>query len=160
MLGLQYAETEDPLHGFNIAIPQFVKEELNIWIDYIQNDPGPADDGWEADPDGGSGYTAPDYWVNILKTGNLLSEMAFAGDTATTPRVVNATDYICRHWNDPNDDPGWRPNNYHAMYTTMKGLTSLDIHDICGYDWQAEFEDAIVAQHIEKGQSPTRRRRK
>ncbi len=97
------AETEDPLHGFNIAIPQFVKDELNIWIDYIQNDPGPADDGWEADPDGGSGYTAPDEWVNILKTGNLPSEMAFVGDTATTPRVVNAT-YICRHWND-HDDP-------------------------------------------------------
>ena len=65
--------------------------------------------------------------------------------------MVNATDYICRHWNDPNDDPGWRPNNYHAMYTTMKGLTSLDIHDICGYDWQAEFEDAIVAQQNDNG---------
>jgi len=151
VLGLQYAETEDPLHGFNIAIPQFVKDELNIWIDYIQNDPGPADDGAEADPDGGSGYTAPNNWVNILKTGNLLSEMAFVGDSATTPRVVNATDYICRHWNDPNDDPGWRPNNYHAMYTTMKGLTSLDIHEICGYDWQTEFEDAIVSQQNADG---------
>ncbi|MCW7078387.1 MAG: hypothetical protein OCU22_04575, partial [Canidatus Methanoxibalbensis ujae] len=38
-----------------------------------------------------------------------------------------------------------------AMYTTMKGLTSLDIHDICGYDWQAEFEDAIVAQQNDNG---------
>ena len=88
--------------------------------------------------------------MNILKTGNLPSEIAFVGDTATTPRVVNAT-YICRHWNDPNDDPGWRPNNYHAMYTTMKGLTSLDIHEICGYDWQAEFKDTIVAQQNANG---------
>jgi len=65
--------------------------------------------------------------------------------------VINASDYICRHWNDPNDDPGWRPNNYHAMYTTMKGFVSLDIHETCGYDWQTEFEDAIVAQQNADG---------
>ena len=142
VLGLQYAETEDPLQGFNIDIPKFVKDELKIWIDYIQNDPGPA-----GDPnDGGSGYTAPDDWVNILKTGNLLKQMAFVGDTKNTPRVINANDYICRHWMDDNGDPGWRPNNYHAMYTAMKGFVSLDIHDTCGHDWQADFEAAIVAQ--------------
>ncbi|NMX21003.1 hypothetical protein C5S30_00900 [ANME-1 cluster archaeon GoMg4] len=151
VLGLRYAETEDPLQGFNIAIPQFVKDELNIWIDYIQNDPGPADDGGEVDPDGGSGYTAPDDWVNILKTGNLLHEMAFVGDTKDTPRVINASDYICRHWNDTNDDSGWRPNNYHAMYTTMKGFVSLDIHKTCGHDWQADYEDAIVDQQNPSG---------
>ena len=46
------AETEDPLHGFNIAIPQFVKDELNIWIDYITTPAQfmKADDGEEADP--------------------------------------------------------------------------------------------------------------
>lgn len=151
VLGLQYAETEDPLQGFNIDIPKFVKDELNIWINYIQNDPGPADDGGEADPDGGSGYDAPDGWVNILKTGNLLKQMAFFGDTKDTQRVQNANDYICRHWNDLNVDPGWRPNNYHAMYTTMKGFVSLDIHETCGHDWQADFEDAIVAQQNADG---------
>jgi len=149
VLGLQYAETKDPLQGFNIPIPQFVKDELNIWIDYIQCKPGKP--GYDPALDGGSGYTAPCEWVNILKTGNLLKEMAFVGDTKDTPRVQNANDYICRHWMDDNDDPGWRPNNYHAMYTTMKGFVSLDIHETCGYDWQAEFEDAIVAQQNPDG---------
>lgn len=156
VLGLQYTELpKNPEHpelaGFGIPIPQFVKDELEIWIDYIQNDPGPADDGVEVDPDGGSGYTIPSDWVNILKTGNLLKEMAFVGDTKNTQRVQNANDYICRHWNDPNADPGWRPNNYHAMYTTMKGFVSLDIHTTCGHDWQADFEDAIVAQQNPNG---------
>ena len=44
------AETEDPLHGFNIAIPQFVKDELNIWIDTTPAQFMKADDGEEADP--------------------------------------------------------------------------------------------------------------
>ena len=52
MLGLQYAETEDPLHGFNITIPQFVKDGLNIWMDYITTPVQfmKADDGEKADP--------------------------------------------------------------------------------------------------------------
>ena len=139
VLGLQDAQ-----ECFQIPIPQCVKDELNIWIDYIQcKTPG--------DDYGGSGYTAPCSWVNILKTGNLLKEMAFVGDTKDTPRVQNASDYICRHWNDTNDDPGWRPNNYHAMYTTMKGYVSLGIHETCGIDWQAEFEEAIVDQQNPDG---------
>ncbi|MDI6885632.1 MAG: hypothetical protein QMD22_04660 [archaeon] len=111
VLGLQYAEAPKPE---GLTIPQFVKTELNIWIDYIQCKEGVPCTGF-----GGSGYGSPCSWVNILKTGNLLKEMAFVGDTATTPRVVNATAYLCCHWNE-TADPGWRPNHYQAMYTTMK----------------------------------------
>ena len=49
-LGLDYAE------DFGCTVPQWVKDELNLWIDTIQNDPGPGDDGGELTPDGGSMY--------------------------------------------------------------------------------------------------------
>ncbi|MGB7533691.1 MAG: hypothetical protein WA977_12055 [Halobacteriota archaeon] len=65
-LALGYAETSECA----LTVPNFVYDELDIWIDYIQNDV-------DGDPnDGGSGYSAPDSWVNIYKTGNLLFEMA------------------------------------------------------------------------------------
>jgi len=83
--------------------------ELNIWIDYIQNDvDGDIDDG-------GSGYEAPWDWVNILKTGNLLQQMSLVGDTTATPRVQAAVDYMETHWNDANQDPGWKGG---LWYTT------------------------------------------
>lgn len=154
--GLGFAES--PTYGFSATIPDFVKTELSDhWINYIQCNPG--DPRYTADYDGGSGYSSPCSWVNILKTGHLLYEMAFVGDNATTPRVINATNYLVRHWNDTNTDPGWRGNpaspwywyriaNYHATFNVMKGLCALDIHEIDGIDWQADFEQVIVAQQV------------
>jgi hypothetical protein len=126
------------------VIPDFVKDELNIWIDYIQNDVNGDTD------DGGSGYEHPDSWVNILKTGNLLFEMAFVGDTADTPRVMDALDYIERHWNDMDPDPGWRgdPPHKQAIYCMMKGLESLSIDTIVvggmDVDWFDEISTVLV----------------
>jgi len=162
VLGLAYAEaaTIDGKTGFACTIPAFVRSELNIWIDYIQNDV-------DGDTnDGGSGYSAPGQWVNILETGNLLFEMAFYGDTAATPRVQDAVDYLVRHWNDANQDPGWKgqadpltppfspPASYQAMYTTMKGLEILGIAVIDGIDWQADFANVLVAQQNADGSWP------
>ena len=157
-LGLAYAEASAP-YGFALTIPVFVKSELNIWIDYIQNDPGPLDDGGETDPDGGSGYTDPNFNVNILKTGHLLCEMAFVGDTRATQRVTDAVDYVVRHWNDANVDPGWVGSpaenaSYQAMYTTMTGLEALGIDEIDGIDWLDEFSDVLVAQQNPDGSLP------
>ena len=149
--------------GFGITIPPFVKAELNNWIGYIQCKPG--DSNHTAAKDGGSGYQhesgggGPCNWVNILKTGNLLNEMAFVGDTKDTPRVVNATNYLVMHWADPNFSPGWKgaPNataNNHAMFSTMKGLVSLDIHELDGIDWQSDFEEVLLAQQNDDGSWP------
>ena len=164
VLGLAYAEasTIDSKTGFGCTIPAFVRSELNIWIDYIQNDVGVGDPA----NDGGSGYTHPDEMVNILKTGSLLFEMAFYGDTEGTLRVQDAIDYLVRHWNDANDDPGWKgqldpltppfspPASYQAMYATMKGLEMLGIAEIDGIDWQADFADVLVAQQNLDGSWP------
>jgi len=158
VLGLAYAEAPPPC-GFALTIPAFAKSELNVWIDYIQNDPGPSDDDGEVDPDGGSGYSAPNDWVNILKTGHLLCEMVFVGDTRTTQRVVDAVDYVVRHWNDTDVDLGWKGSpaenaSYQAMYTTMAGLEALGIDGIDGIDWFDEFSDVLVAQQNPDGSWP------
>ncbi len=140
--GLGFAQT--PIYGFSVTIPQFVLDELNIWIDYIQNDVnGDANDG-------GSGYDSPNYWVNILKTGHLLYEMYLVGDDMTSPRVKAAVDYIARHWNDPNDEPGWRSNggasNYHAIFNMVKGFGALGFKTVDGHDWYQEFAQAICEE--------------
>ena len=166
-LGLDYAEE------FGCTVPQWVKDELNLWIDTIQNDLGPADDGGELTPDGGSMYreypgdwSSP--WVNILKTGNLIQQMAFYGDDPSVGRVQDAIDYLERHWRDNNIDPGWgyslSVSAYQAMFTTMKGLETMgvDILDTDGdgnrdNNWfnqeppvspAQDFASVLVAQQI------------
>jgi hypothetical protein len=139
-LGLGFAEAAPPF-GFGLTTPQFVKDELSLWIDAIQ-DPvnGDADDG-------GSYYTPYGGWVNILKTGNLLYEMGLVGDTADSTRVQDAVDYIERHWLDPVDI-GWLDHRQ-AMFTMMKGLESLGIEllDLDGVEPLDEWFP-IVAQHL------------
>lgn len=153
-LGLAYAES--PAYKFECTIPAFVRSELNIWIEHIQNDPGPADDGWCDDPDGGSGYSFPDEWVNILKTGTLLQQMAFYGDPVDATRAQDAVDYIVRHWDDPNPDPGWRgePASYQATFMVMKGLESFAIDEINDIDWFDEISDVLVEQQNDDGSWP------
>jgi hypothetical protein len=109
--------------------------------------------------DGGSGYSSPTSWVNILKTGNLLTELAFVGDPTSSSRVGAAIDYIERHWNDANNDPGWRgsPASYLAMYAVVKGLDAYGITtlDVGGsVDWFDEMADVLIAQQNVDGSWP------
>ena len=148
-LGLGFAGAAPPF-GFGITAPQFVYDELNIWIGAIQ-------DPVNGDPNDGGSYYEPGSvsWVNILKTGNLLYEMGLVGDTADTPRVQDAIDYIERTWFNPNVDPGWM-NHRQAMFTMMKGLESLGIELLdLDDDGTAETEwFPIVAQHLIDTQNP------
>jgi hypothetical protein len=151
-LGLSYAEASPP-YGFDLVIPGFVRTQLSNWINYIQNTGGGSDDG-------GSGYSGPNSWVNILKTGHLLSQMALVGDTQATPRVQRAVAYIARHWNDANYDPGWR-NSYQTCFTTMKGFHALGITliDVNGdltpeTDWYDEMSTMIVNTQNSDGSWP------
>jgi len=151
-LGLSYAEASPP-YGFDLVIPGFVRTELNNWINYIQNTGGGSNDG-------GSGYTGPNSWVNILKTGHLLCQMTLVGDTQATPRVQRAVAYIARHWNDANTDPGWR-DSYQSCFTAMKGFQSLGITliDVDGdltpeTDWYDEMSTMIVNNQNQDGSWP------
>ncbi len=129
--GLGYAES--PRYGFLCSIPQFVKDELKIWIDYIQIDGG--------DDDGGSGYTSPSS-ANILRTGNLVFQMTFAEITPEDPNFQRALAYIGRKWSS-----GWS-GDCQAMYCTANGLWYSDINTIVvdgnERDWYADFADNLV----------------
>lgn len=168
VFGLRAAES--PLYGFESTIPEFVKSELSIWIDFIQCK-GACPEGTEAEPCyGGSGYqvsTGPCARVNALKAGHLLYQMAFVGDTVETPRVNDALAYLESHWDDPNDSPGWRAGavvapgcfpregtSYQATFNIMKGLVALGIHEIYGIDWQRDFENALIPEQMEDGSWP------
>lgn len=116
VLGLAYGQYEK---GFNCTVPDWVRTELEVWIDHIQCVAAGNDCG-------GSGYDESDDNVNELKTGNLIFEMTFVGDAPSVPRFEKAMGYIDRHWRDSNTNPGWgyrvSPADYQAMYTLMKGL--------------------------------------
>jgi hypothetical protein len=148
VLGLAMAET------WGVIIPPFVRSELNIWIDYIQND-----------ANGGSGYTAPNEWVNVAKTGALLIEQAFYGDTIASQRTRDAIEYISKNWNVPSDGQGIAMNkgNYYAMYAVMKGFEMLGVqyisplNDPSGLDWFADYADWLVSHQNPDGSwSPDR----
>jgi hypothetical protein len=163
-LGIAFAE-DTP---FSCVVPDWVRQELNIYIDYIQNDVNGDTN------DGGSGYDGPDNWVNILKTGNLIFEMAFYGDTPDTPRVQDAVDYLERHWQDPNVNPGWGYSlpaaDYQAKFLVEKGLTYMGIKELDTdgdgdkEDWfnqeppaipPQDFASVIVQQQLPSGAWPT-----
>lgn len=155
-LGLGYAQAPPPF-GFSLTIPPFVKSELSIWIDVIQDDVN-------GDPnDGGSWYDPSSASPNILKTGNLLYEMGLVGDDLSTQRVKDAIDYIERQWN--NADP-WGPghmwkNHRQAMFALMKGLESmgivyldLDNDTIPEHDWFAEVSEHLLNTQMLNGSWP------
>ena len=143
VIGMESAEVN--FGGGGLSVPQFVKDELNLWIDYIQNDSS-----------GGSGYTAPWDWVNIAKTGGLLCEMKFFGDTTASIRAQNAVEYIYNNWD--SDGEHFPTNSYYAFYSVMKGLRLLGIqtihpiNDSSGFDW---YGDPVrgYAHHIVNDQA-------
>jgi hypothetical protein len=151
-LGLGYAQAA------GITVPQFVKTELSVWIDVIQDDVnGDADDG-------GSWYDPSWATVNTYKTGNLLYEMGLVGDTASTPRVQDAVDYIERQWDGTDSywcgTGQWR-NHRQAMFAMMKGLESLGIQmlDLDGdgvaeTDWFDEVATHLIATQTDDGSWP------
>ncbi len=126
-----------PPYGFELIIPEFVKVNLNLWIDAIQDDV-------DGDTYDGGSWWIPTarFWVNIFKTGKLLYEMAMVGDSVETQRVRDAIDYIERHWTDPGHykfATGWRGDNQ-TMFAMMEGFESLGIDRI-------DLDDDGVPEH-------------
>lgn len=140
-----------------ISIPPSVLPLLNIFI-------GNAQIADSSSPYfGGSLYNTCEteetsWWVNILKTGHLLYEMALVGDSISTARVQNAVGYIQDHWSETgeHDDVGgvsvgWM-DSYQSMFTMMKGLESFNISLIdtnddgnADDDWFDQVSDVLVA---------------
>jgi len=148
-MALGFAAAPAP-YGMGLTIPAFVFTEMAYWVAFIQN------------TDGGSGYQLPNSWVNVLKTGNLLQQMAMIGYTVNTPQTQAAIDYIQNHWNDANQDPGWGKTgsvNYQATFTIMKGFRSMGIEFIDTgsgpFSWYDEMADRIVNTQDSAGWWPS-----
>jgi hypothetical protein len=135
VLGLVAAEQ------WGIFAPSFVKTELRIWTNYIQN------------ANGGSGYDSPGYLVNESKTGGLLVQMHYLGDDATTPRAQAALGYLNTTWNSPLNF--WDGNRGHpyAMFSIFKGLELTGVATIPNApatpetpagDWFGDYADLLV----------------
>ncbi|MBN1556452.1 MAG: PEP-CTERM sorting domain-containing protein [Phycisphaerae bacterium] len=111
-MGMLQAEQE-----LGVIVPQFVKEELTYWIDYIQyRNPG-------HQLDGSSGFTTPTYLNNPSKTGGMLVEMVLAGYDLSDDNVQAAIGYLNREWPTAayNTFYGHYGDPY-AMIQTLKGL--------------------------------------
>jgi hypothetical protein len=148
VLGLAYAI------DLGCSLPQWVRTELGDYVVDIQ-DPVDGDaNGW----DGGSWYDhyrpTSSLAPNILKTGNLIFEMALSG---VTGGVNDALDYLERHWGDDggaNQPPGWRDRpgvpyqQYQAMFTMMKGLeyAGITTFGTPAIDWYADISAEILAE--------------
>lgn len=110
VVGMLYAQTVP-----GITVPQFVKDELKLWIDYIQH------------PSGGSGYDSPSSYLNESKTGGLLLEMVFAGydgyKAGDTLGKQEALNYLDNNWQSTPSGT-WYGNFLHpyAMWGIYKGL--------------------------------------
>ncbi|UCE08282.1 MAG: T9SS type A sorting domain-containing protein, partial [bacterium] len=141
VLALRYAE------AIGAEIPPVLKDRLNVWIDYIQHD-----------ENGGSGYTEPDSpedGQNLLRTGNLLFQLAFLGDDLGSPRVQFALEFIGSIWDVTDDiNLGWW-DNLLAMYCLKKGFESLSIDHIkvdgIERNWYEDFATFLVERQFEDG---------
>jgi len=131
VLGLGYAESL--AYGFNCTIPQFVKDELNQWINYIQSD------------DGGSGHSSPET-SNPLATGSLIFEMAFVGRRPSDPNLQRALKYLGHIWRNFFMYHEGIPDE--TQFCVMRGLKYAGIDKIVidgsPRNWYADFADLII----------------
>ncbi|MEE8466214.1 MAG: hypothetical protein V3S68_07010 [Dehalococcoidia bacterium] len=130
-----------PVFGFGLTVDPNVLDKLGIYIDNIQR------------PDGGSDYLPINCGAwdasNILRTGNLLYEMALVGRPLADPTVQAAVGYLQDNW------VGWDPQ---AAFTMMKGLEAyrIDILTVGGMDidWFDEISTIIVDYQNPDGSWP------
>jgi len=122
VIGLEAAES-----NFSTSVPQYVKDELEIYLAADQ------------DFDGGFGYTAPG--GNVARTGAGIACLAWVGTPATDARVASAINFIDNNWDYDN------LGNLYAMYAVMKGMRGFepDLTMIGGHDWYAEYADYLMA---------------
>ncbi len=133
-LGIFAAEKYMPEY---IQVPDFVRSELEIYLNNCQNMQKNADNGAFA-------YHVP--WVstmyNTTKQGAGLICHHFLGTPVDDPRIEAAIGYIYRHWNDTGtgwDDSRLLGNSY-AMYAVMKGMIIPDLNFVTQYDYNNETQ--------------------
>jgi hypothetical protein len=145
-IGIGFAHAAPP-DGFGVGIPASVLTGLTTWTNTVQISGGLYD--------GGSLYNpAGTYYINTLKTGNLLYELALTNVPFGNSRVTRAINFISTYWGanggESNGD-GWL-GDYQAMFCMMKGLQAYGITAIPGHpDWFDEVSTYIVANQSPDG---------
>jgi len=138
VLGMKAAEE----NGWGITIPEFVKSELAIWLNYSQGG------------DGGFGYTSVNNWNNVAKTGAGLLGHSFLGNAAENPAIQNGLSFLNNHWNYNYDNRNYREHlngNIYGMYGVKKACeeliytaTGLQIEMIGSHNWYEEYRDHLL----------------
>jgi len=140
-LGIGFAAAPSP-RGFGLSIPATVVPGLNTFIADVQVTSGPYLGGSIYNPC----WVPPQpTWVNTLKTGNLLYELALVGEDISDTRVHNAIGFIQTYWNSPAcvcDGGGWM-GDYQAMFALMKGLEVLQIQKLTVGASQIDWFDVV-----------------
>lgn len=134
------------------TIPQFVRDELILFLDYTQNNE-------LNENNGGFGYNSSTSYLNITKAAAGIICHEFLGTPLTDPKVKRAIGYIYRHWNDTGtswDDTTLLGNSY-GMYGVMKAfrIPEPDITKVskCEYDG-TQPGDQFDWYYTPSGQSP------
>jgi hypothetical protein len=101
--------------SWGLGVPQYVRDELERWVVYIQND-----------ANGASGYSTPTNYNNVSKTGGLILEMLACGYPVSNADLQAALGYINGQWNT-GPSGTWYGNLGHpyAMWAVYKALTDL-----------------------------------
>jgi len=138
VIGLEAAETT--MGSAGVTIPQFLRDELSLWVTYVQN------------PNGGSGYDWPE-GPNVARTGGLLCEFKFLRDDKNSTRVINAISYVGSNWGEPAATNYYTIANYYAMYSVMKGLRLLQIERIPDgsggdFDWYGDTTKGMATRLV------------
>ena len=121
---------------WGLETPQWVKDELALWADYVQNN------------NGGSGYSYYGDYVNVSKTGGMLVQFSELGYTIGTDNdvdhlgqtgVVNEVDaalaFINSRWNNgPSGTWYGNINHPYAMWAVYKGLAEYGFTDVITVD--------------------------
>ncbi|MFC1592280.1 hypothetical protein ACFL43_07120, partial [Thermodesulfobacteriota bacterium] len=137
---------------WGISAPAFVKTELNYWVTFIQVASG----GYA----GGSGYSNPGSIINMVKTGSLLAEFYYLGETAETARAQNALGFINNWWSRPPSSHYGNKGHYYAMYSIFKGLRLLGVEtipsalaspDTPAGDWWGDYCEYLLPRQLGNG---------
>ena len=120
-----------------IQTPEWVKDELAYWLDYSQ------------DINGGFGYTSPNQYLNIAKTGAGIGSHYYIGTPDVSISIQNALNFLDVHWNDTHDPYPWREilnGNYYGLYGLKKAMEFYDITTFGAgsRDWYEEVSDYLL----------------
>ena len=150
LMGIEAAEQH---FGSQITVPAYIKGELrDNFLYYVQNK-----------QNGGFGYSSPDWWVNVAKTGSGIIGLALTGIPYNSQRTTMALNFIDKNWYTATSTPDTEYNigDFYAMYAVMKGMKSyarkgIDTTYIGSHNWYDEYSSWEIKNQKEDGswQSP------